>query len=328
VFEFVLQLSPNPTLTVGGISNPCSSSPKEQGAQMSPSSATRTRRGFTLIELLVVIAIIAILIGLLLPAVQKVREAAARMSCSNNLKQMGVAIHNYASANQDKLIPLLTYNASTVGYSTFWGEMLPYIEQGNVYQLANGSGAVWNNGNNAVVIKLFLCPADNSHSNGICTAGATGWAGVSYAPDYLLFGPNTTTQVNTGASINPATYSIGNIPDGTSNTVGIVEHFTSFPVYGWSNAWGYPEGGPWGWNAYGSVYGPWGLYPPQINPPLNNTASGQTPAHPYYPNSAHTASVQVLLMDGSVRGVSSGVSATTWSYACTPDDGNPLGSNW
>src|SRR6188472_2432046 len=108
---------------------------------------TRTREGFTLIELLVVIAIIAILIGLLLPAVQKVREAAARMTCSNNLKQMGTAIHNYASANQDKLPPqaLYTQALSPARWQVFHFNLLPYIEQNNVYNQASGYNACWDN---------------------------------------------------------------------------------------------------------------------------------------------------------------------------------------
>ena len=90
----------------------------------------RGKKGFTLIELLVVIAIIAILIGLLLPAVQKVREAAARMSCQNNLKQQGLAVHNFASANGDK-IPMLG-EAKEGGHWTAF--ILPYIEQENMFK--------------------------------------------------------------------------------------------------------------------------------------------------------------------------------------------------
>jgi prepilin-type N-terminal cleavage/methylation domain-containing protein/prepilin-type processing-associated H-X9-DG protein len=108
--------------------------------------ALRRRRAFTLIELLVVIAIIAVLIGLLLPAVQKVREAASRASCQNNLKQIGLALHNYADAN--KLFPNEPSNRS----ASFYTMILPYIEQDALYRDVLAGGA-------PQPVKIFLCPS-------------------------------------------------------------------------------------------------------------------------------------------------------------------------
>src|SRR3954466_10378020 len=105
----------------------------------------RERSGFTLIELLVVIAIIAILIGLLLPAVQKGRAAAAKAQCQNNLKQVGLAVPNYASSNNDKLVPLMVSLSNGYGYASFWFQLLPGIEQDSMYRAAAGTGAGWGN---------------------------------------------------------------------------------------------------------------------------------------------------------------------------------------
>jgi len=287
----------------------------------------RKVRGFTLIELLVVIAIIAILIGLLLPAVQKVREAAARMSCSNNLKQMGVALHNYASANQDKLPGGmqggLSGNPPYPG-NPFFFALLPYIEQDNVYKNVGQSGASWGSGGGTngqtVVIKTFLCPSDSSHNNGL--GPNTGWTVTSYVRNYLMFDTGGGAQ-SSGYYWTLPKYSIGNIPDGTSNTVGIMERYAYLSASGYSGLWTHhgQERFHWGYAQWAPVGAYWSTGAPQIGVKPNQAAY-------YLPNSGHSSTVQVLLMDGSVRGVTANVTAQTWFYAVTPDDGQVLPSNW
>jgi prepilin-type N-terminal cleavage/methylation domain-containing protein len=299
---------------------------------------TRYRRGsgFTLVELLVVIAIIGILVALLLPAVQAAREAARRTQCSNQLKQMGTAIHNYASAKKEKLPAFNSFeglNPAGPGWSTFWTNLYPYMEHYNDLgpEIAAGSNAVWGNGCHDDVLDIMNCPSDYSiQNNGV---GIPGWATLSYAANYYMFATQNILDPVAGWEASPK-YKLGNFIDGTANTIGVLERFSNFPAHSWSSLRMHPSDHThWGWNQWTTSYANPGqasganpeLYLPQIRPVLGPTVPpGQIAAHPYYPNTGHE-SEQILLMDGSTRGVSSGIDGQTWRRLIFPDDGLPVG---
>jgi prepilin-type N-terminal cleavage/methylation domain-containing protein len=288
------------------------------------------RRAFTLIELLVVIAIIAILIGMLLPAVQKVREAANRSTCQNNLKQIGLAIHNYASANQDKLPGGMNGGLSgnpSYASNPFHFAILPNLEQDNLYRTIGQSGASWggNGQNSGCRFKGYLCPSDTSHANGGRSYDPNGWPTTSYIRNYYLF--DSTRQGPLSSAGHYATvskYTIGNIPDGTAQTIGVLERYAHiYPGYDWAGLWTHhtQDNVHWGYSQWAPVYGPWGLYMPQF-------ALRSNQVHPYGPSSGHGPTLLVMMMDGSARQVSSSVTSTTWTAVVGPDEGGIPGTNW
>ena len=295
------------------------------------------RKAFTLIELLVVIAIIAILIGLLLPAVQKVREAANRMKCSNNLKQIGLAIHNYASTNQERLPPQLTHpgGGTAPGWTPFFYSLLSHIEQDNLARMPMNQ-TNWSAGSGAhrEVLKAYLCPSDSSSSNGRRPTDANGWACTSYSNNYRMFVAHNngviapTFNSSTGIYDFKSQFDIGNIPDGTSNTVGVVERFAWYPAYGWSPLWNHGfSDWYYGLHQWSTSFGVREWQTTTSNPVqfrLPQFGVRTAVAHPWFPNSGHSASMNVLLMDGSVRGVGQGLSQLQWNWAIIPDDGQVL----
>jgi prepilin-type N-terminal cleavage/methylation domain-containing protein len=307
-----------------------------------------SRTAFTLIELLVVIAIIAILVGLLLPAVQKVREAAARTQCSNNLKQLGLAIQNYASANGDQLPPINFYmvvNAlsDNAAQGSAHYALLPYIEQTNVYNQHNQDianpgykGALY------VPLKNFACPSDPTQNNGLANGGSQSgqWGLSCYSYNLVLFG-GSYSAVNTIVGRSASPYRIGNIPDGSSNTIGLGEQTGAYPAY--YGAGGYNGSEPyntWPWPATalttGGTYGPYSPDPAYLpggalygtNYPVPQCGVTPTHADPTRFQSCHTGLLFVGLMDGSVRPIAAGVSQYNWNLALNPADGMVFDPSW
>jgi len=302
-----------------------------------------SRLAFTLIELLVVIAIIAILIGLLLPAVQKVREAAARTQCSNNFKQLVLAIQNYASANGDQLPPINFLFPPTGAQGSAHYALLPYIEQTNLYNLYNqNTAALGYLGAVNVPLKNFSCPSDPTQTNGLANGGSKAglWGLSCYTYNLVLFGGSYNAVLqNIGRP--SSTFKVGNIPDGSSNTIGLGEQIGAYPAYYGANNYGGSEAyNTWAWPATplttGGTYGPYSPDPSYLpggafygaNYPMPQCGVNPQQANPISFQSTHTGLILVGMMDGSVRPVTSGVSQYSWNLALNPADGLVFDSTW
>lgn len=321
------------------------------------------RRGFTLIELLVVIAIIAILIGLLVPAVQKVREAAARTQTINNIKQCSLALHNFAGTYQQKLPP--AYGATGMAANatiqlgmaaTTQVHIMPYIEQDNLYKqyvlvYANGlvpnagmTGTGVQNPNQAVVASL-LSPQDPSQpsDNGACNvlANLRVFSDVGIA----THGSGTTPQTS---QMNPAVpwgFGTGGLPrtfvDGTSNTMVFTTGYRSvnsntvFRAYDTAGQPNPPQVAPASMTAVGG--GPFfGHGPFSATATATGTAGVnifQTQPIPAVavdtlPQAMSGAGLTIGLGDGSVRQLAVSISLDTYYRLLQPNDGLPLGADF
>jgi prepilin-type N-terminal cleavage/methylation domain-containing protein len=289
------------------------------------------RHGFTLIELLVVIAIIAVLIALLLPAVQKVREAASRTQCRNNLKQIGLALHMFhdgTGAFPPGYFDPTPWPQPDNGPGWGWGYfLLPYLEQENLFKQINFNldvGDPANAGPAATFLKVFYCPSDANLTTFTITDGALrSWtlAQASYVACNGNDGVDDfTTPPHTGAFVRATRgYRIADIPDGLSNTFFVGERTVKLSYSTW-------------------IGGPTGALNPFIQAPGNFGAEVtllMCHAGPTAPNAqgvpdadatacAHLYGVHFLFGDGAVHWISNQVAIPVWMALATRAGGEPV----
>jgi prepilin-type N-terminal cleavage/methylation domain-containing protein/prepilin-type processing-associated H-X9-DG protein len=298
------------------------------------------RAAFTLIELLVVIAIIAILIGLLLPAVQKVREAAARMSCQNNLKQFGLALHNYANTNGDKFPATRVTVGSDAKFRAWTPIALPFIEQDNVAKLWD-MNVKWNVAPNLVTsqtnFKLFRCPSA-PETRRIPSPLTVGYGPGDYAtmnavrrrfynanniPNFPVPGAAAGDEAE-GAMQKVRDTSLLAITDGLSNTILLAEDAGRPNLYQKGRDIGTNTADGWGWADPDGV----GISLDGVQANLVTTGGtcfiNCTNDSEVY--AFHSGGTNVLMADGSVRFIRESVPAATFAYLVTARGGEVPGN--